>query len=92
MDEMRNPVSVQIQRAINYAISNQVLPQIQNVMRAGSGQMTKNGRDSSSEKPEVNSEGLRSGRARNDMRAEQAQCRQLNDHYDDHTACDTIDE
>ena len=36
MDEMMNSVSVQIQRAINDAISNQVLPQIQNVIKAGS--------------------------------------------------------
>ena len=32
MDEMMNSVSVQIQRAINEAISNQVLPQIQNAL------------------------------------------------------------
>ena len=36
MDETMNSVSVQIQRAINDAISNQVLPQIQNVIKAGS--------------------------------------------------------
>ena len=36
MDEMMNSVSVQIQRAINDTISNQVLPQIQNVVLAGS--------------------------------------------------------
>ena len=38
MDEMLNSVSVQIQRAINDAISNQALPQIQNAFRAGSDQ------------------------------------------------------
>ena len=37
MDEMMNSVSVQIQRAINDAICNQVLPQIQNAIMAGSG-------------------------------------------------------
>ena len=36
MDEIMNTVCVQIQRAINDAISNQVLPQIQNVIKAGS--------------------------------------------------------
>ena len=41
MDEMMNSVSVQIQRAINEAISSQILPQIQNVVMAGSGQLTK---------------------------------------------------
>ena len=41
MDEMMNNVSVQIQRAINDAISNQVLPQIQNAITAGSGHMTR---------------------------------------------------
>ena len=35
MDEMMNSVSVKIQRAINDAIGNQVLPQIQNVIMAG---------------------------------------------------------
>ena len=34
MDEMMNSVSIQIQRAMNDAISNQVLPQIQNVIWA----------------------------------------------------------
>ena len=43
MDEMMNSVLVQIHRAINDAISNQVLPQIQNVIMAGSGHMTKKG-------------------------------------------------
>ena len=35
MDEMMNSTSVQIQRAINDAISNQVLHQIQNFGRIG---------------------------------------------------------
>ena len=43
MDEMMNWVSVQIQRAIYDAISNQVLPQTQNAIKAGSGKMIKNG-------------------------------------------------
>ena len=43
MDEMLNSVSVQIQKAISYAISNQVLPQIQNALKAGSGQVTQKG-------------------------------------------------
>ena len=43
MDEMMNSVSSQIQRAISDAINNQVLPQIQNVIMAGSGQETRRG-------------------------------------------------
>ena len=35
MDEMMNSVSVEIQRAINDATRNQVLPQIQNAIMAG---------------------------------------------------------
>ena len=42
MDEMMNSVSVQIQRAISDAISTQVLPQIQNVIMAGSRKGTRN--------------------------------------------------
>ena len=42
---MINSVSVQIQRAINDAISNQVFPQIQNAISAGSGRVTRNGWD-----------------------------------------------
>ena len=88
MDEMMNSVSVQIQRAINDAINNQVLPQIQNVIRAGSGQVTKKGWDVPSERPEVNSEGLQSDKARNDVRNEQAHGRQFIDHPDDRNAYD----
>ena len=54
MDDMMNSVSVQIQRAINDAISNQVLPQIQNAILAGPGHMIKNGWNVSVERPEVN--------------------------------------
>ena len=41
IDEMMISVSVQIPRAINDAISNQVLPQIQNAITAGSGHVTR---------------------------------------------------
>ena len=40
MDEMMHSVSVQIQRTINNAISNQVVPQIQNANMAGLGHVT----------------------------------------------------
>ena len=42
---MIHSVSIQIQRAINDAIGNQVLPQIQIVIKAGSRQVAKNGWD-----------------------------------------------
>ena len=47
-----NSVSSQIQRAINDAINNQVLPQIQNVIMAGSGQETRMRWERSDERPE----------------------------------------
>ena len=56
MDEMMNSVSSQIQRAISDAINNQVLPQIQNVVMAGSGQETGRGWERSDERPENYSE------------------------------------
>ena len=47
-----NSVNVQIQRAISNAISTQVLPQIQNVIMAGSEGGTRKGWDIPSERPE----------------------------------------
>ena len=71
MDEMMNSVSVQIQRAISDAISTQVLPQIQNVIMAGSGHGTRKGWDVLSERPELNSEVQRNLNAKNNLRNEQ---------------------
>ena len=56
MDELMNSVSVQIQRAINDAISNQVLPQFQNAIMTGPGHMTKKGWNVPTERPETNPE------------------------------------
>ena len=67
MDEMMNSVSVQIQRAISDAISTQVLPQIQNVIIAGSGHATRKGWDVPSERPELNSEVQRNLNARKQL-------------------------
>ena len=89
MDEMMNSVSVQIQRAINDAIINQVLPQIQNAIMAGRGHMAKKGWNVPAERPETNPEVPRSEKARNDLKSEQIQSRQFNDHFDDHFAYDT---
>ena len=56
MDEMMSNVDTLIQRAINEAISSQVLPQIQNVIMAGSGRETRRAWEVPVERPEVNAE------------------------------------
>ena len=71
MDEMMNSVSVQIQRAISDAISTQVLPQIQNIMKVGSGHGTRKGWDVPAERPELISEVQRNLNAKNNLRNEQ---------------------
>ena len=71
MDEMMNSVSVQLQKAISDAISTQVLPQIQNVIMAGSGHGTRRGWDVPSERPELNSEVHRNLNVKNNSRNEQ---------------------
>ena len=71
MDEVMNSASVQIQRAINDAISNHVLPQIQNAFVAGSGHVTKKGWNVPAERPEINPEVKRNLNAKNNPRNEQ---------------------
>ena len=82
MDEMMNSVSVQIKRAISDAISTQVLPQIQNVIMAGSRHGTRKGWDVPSERPELNSEVQRNLNAKNSLINEQDE-NQLNTDYPD---------
>ena len=82
MDEMMNSVNVQIQRAINDAISTQVLPQIQNVIMAGSGHGTRKGWDVPSERPELNSEVQRNLNAKSSLRNEQDENHSNNDYPD----------
>ena len=82
MDEMMNSVSVQIQRAISDAISTQVLPQIQNVMKAGPGHGTRKGWDVPAERPELISEVQRNLNAKSNLRNEQDE-NQLNNDYPD---------
>ena len=79
-DEMMNSVSVQIQRAINDAISTQVLPQIQNVIMARSGHRARKGWDVPSERPVLNSEVQRDLNAKSSLRNGQYE-NQLNDDY-----------
>ena len=73
MDEMMNSVSSQIQRAINDAINNQVLPQIQNVIMAGSGQETRRGWERSVERPEIYSEVQHNLKAKTNHSSEQSE-------------------
>ena len=75
MDEMMNSVSVQILRAINDAISNQVLPQTQNAIMSGSGHVTQKGWNVPAEGPETNSGVLRNEKARNNSKSELVQNR-----------------
>ena len=70
MDEMMNSVSSQIQRAISDAINNQVLPQIQNVIMAGSGQETRRGWQRSDERPESYSEVQHNAEAKTTLNSE----------------------
>ena len=79
---MMNSVSVQIQRAISDAISTQVLPQIQNVIMAGSGHGTRKGWDVPSERPELNSEVQRNLNAKNNSRNGQDGNQSDNDYPD----------
>ena len=89
MDEMMNSVSVHIQRAISDAISTQVLPQIQNVIMAGSGHGTRKGWDVPSERPELNSEFQRNLNVKNNLRNEQDE-NQLNSEYPELNVHDSI--
>ena len=69
---MMNSVSIQIQRAMNGAISSQVLPQIQNAIIAGSGQK---GWNVPAEGPETNTKVLRNEKVRNNSKCELVQNR-----------------
>ena len=89
MDEMMNSVSVQIQRAINDAISTQVLPQIQNVIMARPGHETRKGWDIPTERPDLNSEVQRNLNAKSSLRNGQYE-NQLNDDYPDLNVHDMV--
>ena len=70
MDEMMNSVSVQIHRANNDAISNQVLPQIQNALKAGSESSTQRGWNIPTGRPERHPEDHPSQKVRSSSRSE----------------------
>ena len=84
MDEMINSVSVQIQRAISDAISNQVLPQIQNALKAGPGHVTQKGWNLPGERPEYIAEDYRNEKISSNSRGELSRNR-LQDEFTDQT-------
>ena len=86
---MMNSVSVQIQRAINDAISNQVLPQIQNTFKAESGHVPQKGWNVPAERPEINTKDIRNDRMRSNSRSEPVRDRLNDDHIGQ--AYDTCD-
>ena len=81
-------VNSQIQRAISDAISNQILPQIQSALSAGSGHSTQSRWNVSSERPEVYSEGLQIGNPK-DISTSKPNCNRQNDGVVDSNAYDT---
>ena len=70
MDELMNSVSVQIQRSISDAINNQVLPQIQNAFKAGSGHVAQKGWTVPTERLEYVAEVFRNDKIRSNSRSE----------------------
>ena len=70
LDETMNSVNTQIQRAISDVIRNQILPQIQNALRAGSGQMTQNRWNVPAKRPDINPEDYRIEKTKNYFRSE----------------------
>ena len=89
---MMNSVGVQIQRAINDAISNQVLSQIQNAIMAGSGHVTRKGWKVPAERPDPNPEVDRNLNAKNSSRNEHGEGNQNGDlpsHNGHDTKCST---
>ena len=71
LDEMMGSVNTQIQRAISDAISNQILPQIQTALSAGSGHLTHNRWNVPSERPEFNLEEAYGEKVKKNTRCEQ---------------------
>ena len=89
IDEMMTSVNVQIQRAISDAISNPILPQIQNALKSGSGHLTQSKWNVPAERPEINSEDVRYGKAKEKLGNEQLRER-INDEYADQAHVNTI--
>ena len=77
LDEMSS-VNTQIHWAISDAISNQILPQIQNALRVRSGHVTQNRWNVPAERPEIDPEDYRSEETKSNSRSEPI-CGCLND-------------
>ena len=84
MDEVMNSVSVQIQRAVNDAISNHVLHQIQTALRAVSGPLTQKGWNVSVERVERTAEDYSNRKIRSSSKSEPF-CNRLHDENADST-------
>ena len=89
LDDMMCSVNSQIQRAISDAISNQILPQIQSALSAGSGHSTQNRWNVLPERPEVNSEGLQNINPK-DSSASKLNCNRQNDGRVESNAYDMV--
>ena len=68
---MMGNVNTQIQRAISNAIGSEILPQIQTALNAGSGPLTQNRWNVSSERPKINSEETYGEKVKINTRCEQ---------------------
>ena len=71
LDEMMGSVNTQIQRAISDAKGNQILPQIQTALNAGSEYLTQNRWNVPSECPEINPEETYGEKTKKNTRCEQ---------------------
>ena len=89
LDDMMCSVNSQIQRAISDAISNQILPQIQSALSAGSGHSTQSRWNVSSERPEVYSEGLQNSNPK-DSSTSKPNCNRQNDGVVESNAYDMV--
>ena len=88
LDEMMGSINTQIQRAISDAISNQILPQIQTALNAGSDHLTQNRWNVPSERLEPNSDETYGEKVKKNTRCEQRiDCQ--NDGQPHPRACDT---
>ena len=77
-----NSVNIQIQRPISDAISNQILPLIQNAPRARSGHVTQNRWNVPAERPKISPEDYHIEKTRNNSRTEPTRDRLNGNHTD----------
>ena len=92
MSDFMSTASSQIQRAINEAISDQILPQIQTTLKSGQGHMPERRWEDPARRPEYRSEEALDRRFRSDSRDEYHTFPNRNEdlesiHYSGHGAC-----